>query len=507
MKLQEIDRTERITEVTKVIEGLLRGEVHEEFLSQTTPPSENSDIEILEAAVKELLTKYADGKEFIETLARGELNILPPQRNFFISPYKQLHAILQHLIWQVKEVAGGDYNQKVEFLGEFSESFNRLIQSLREKKELEEALTKSEEQYRQLFTELDAAFALREFIFDENGKPVDFRFLEVNHAFEILIDMPSKNLIGNSFRGIFPEKSVAGIKQLGNVALSGKQIHFRKYFENLDKHFNVIAFSPSKGKVATIFNDITDLVKNEEVIQKINNELAEANATKNKFFSIIAHDLKNPFHIIMSMSEILKDDYNSLSDTEKISFIEDIGSSSNKAYNLLEDLLSWASSQSGKIHFSPEIVPLKKAVQNDFHLLNSQASSKNIELIAEIAPAILIYADRNMFDTIIRNLLGNAIKFSYDGGQIHVRAVETGDFVTISVADNGIGLSGSDIQKLFRIEINNREIGKSKSKGTGLGLILCKEFVERHLGRIWVESEPNKGSTFFFTMPKKLHNS
>ena len=139
---------------------------------------------------------------------------------------------------------------------------------------------------------------------------------------------------------------------------------------------------------------------------------------------------------------------------------------------------------------------------NVLRLLLAQATNKSISLAADISPVIIVSADKNMLDTILRNLTSNAIKFTNAGGVVRIFAEEKEGFVKISVSDNGLGLSSSDIDKLFKIGVKNIEIGRSAEKGTGLGLILCKEFVEKHGGQIWVESEPNKGSTFHFTMPK-----
>lgn len=231
-------------------------------------------------------------------------------------------------------------------------------------------------------------------------------------------------------------------------------------------------------------------------------KLKEANATKDKFFSIIGHDLKNPLFVIQSMSEILETEFDEISSEERLEFIQAIRESSKNAYALLEDLLHWARCQSGRIDFNPEPIHLKQLVSRCINLLEAHAIKKQINLINAIDSTHILMADKFMIDTIIRNLTSNALKFTPEGGTVKIVSNLINDFIEITVEDTGIGLSELDKQKLFRIDVKNSEIGRSKEKGTGLGLILCKEFVEKHGGKIWVESELEKGSKFKFTIPK-----
>ena len=233
-------------------------------------------------------------------------------------------------------------------------------------------------------------------------------------------------------------------------------------------------------------------------------KLEELNAAKDRLFSIIGHDLKNPFYVITSTAEILNEDYDILTDKEKKDFIDAIGSTSSCAQKLLENLLHWARMQTGRMEYLPEILQLKRMVDNSIQLLSSQAMKKNINLIYDIDGSLIVSADKNMLDTILRNLISNAIKFTNPEGTVTVCAEENAEFVHVMVKDNGIGMSESDLKKLFRIDVNNCEIGSSKEKGTGLGLILCKEFVEKHSGKIWVESVVGEGSVFNFTIPISL---
>ncbi len=237
-------------------------------------------------------------------------------------------------------------------------------------------------------------------------------------------------------------------------------------------------------------------------LEESEQKLQELNAAKDKLFSIIGHDLKNPFFIISSYSEILNEDFELLPSEERVRIINTIGETSKFAHRLLENLLSWARSQTGRMEYIPTALELKKIVNNSLELLNSQAQKKGITLSAEVSASFMVHADKNMLDTVLRNLVANAIKFTNPEGFVKINAVDIDEFVKIIVSDSGIGLTESDLSKLFRIDVNNTEIGSSKEKGTGLGLILCKEFVERHGGKVWVESEFGKGSQFIFTIPK-----
>ncbi|OQX75618.1 MAG: hypothetical protein B6D61_10045 [Bacteroidetes bacterium 4484_249] len=231
-------------------------------------------------------------------------------------------------------------------------------------------------------------------------------------------------------------------------------------------------------------------------------QLEIANITKDKFFSIIAHDLKNPMAASYSLCDLLYENYRELSDEQKYETICTIKKSTAFTYELLENLLQWSLSQSGRMKFDPKKINIENIISNNISLLAGSAQKKDINLISIIDKNILVFGDENMISLIIRNLVSNAIKFSNPGDEIKVNADVVDGYITISIEDNGIGMSKEDLEKLFRIDVNTTTIGKSKEKGTGLGLILCKEFVEKNGGKIWVESELGKGSIFSFTLKK-----
>ncbi|MBI9039657.1 MAG: HAMP domain-containing histidine kinase [Bacteroidales bacterium] len=204
--------------------------------------------------------------------------------------------------------------------------------------------------------------------------------------------------------------------------------------------------------------------------------------------------------IFNSLSDLLYTNYQELSDNQKFEIISTIKKSATFTYELLENLLQWSLSQSGRIKFSPKKTNLENIVSANFSLLTENAKKKELRLISYINNDVFIFADEDMISLVVRNLISNAIKFSNHGGEIKINADIKDRIITVSVEDKGIGMSQEDLNKLFRIDVNTTSIGKPNEKGTGLGLILCKEFVEKNGGKIWAESEEEKGSIFSFTL-------
>ncbi len=230
-------------------------------------------------------------------------------------------------------------------------------------------------------------------------------------------------------------------------------------------------------------------------------ELKESNATKDKFFSIISHDLRSPFHALLGISEILTDESSVLTIEETRNFNREMYKTLKNQFKLLENLLEWSRIQTGKMEYFPSNLDLRIRVSEVANILMGNAVKKGIDLSNEIRPNLYVYADENMLRTILHNLISNAIKFTHTYGQITIEAIPKNGEVEISISDNGVGITAEEIEKLFRIDIQFTKPGTSKEKGTGLGLMLCKELVEKHGGKIKVESEPGKGSKFIFTLP------
>jgi signal transduction histidine kinase len=238
-----------------------------------------------------------------------------------------------------------------------------------------------------------------------------------------------------------------------------------------------------------------------DTVKSQNVELHDLNATKDKFFSIISHDLKGPLNSLTSFSSLLINHTDSLSKDEIKMLAGDLDKSLKNLFALLENLLEWSRSQTGKIEFIPEHIDIAILLEQNRALLQTQASTKNITIQNLYSKPTQVNVHKQSVNTVIRNLISNAIKFTQEGGTITVNAMENENMLSISINDNGVGMPAEVLGKLFRIDTKHTTKGTANEKGTGLGLILCKDFIEKNGGKIWVESEIGKGSTFFFTIP------
>lgn len=232
-------------------------------------------------------------------------------------------------------------------------------------------------------------------------------------------------------------------------------------------------------------------------------DLLELNANKDKFLSIISHDLKSPFGSLLGAINILENEYEELSSDETRELIRIIKHTSTNVYDLLESLLAWTRTQIGKMEYDIEAIDLFDSISQVVDFLRISASAKNISLVNKVQKGSNVFADSSALNTILRNLVSNGIKFTKEDGKIIFDVTRSEKEVQISVTDTGIGLNQEDISKLFRIDVHHTTIGTNKETGTGLGLVLCKELVEKHNGKIWVESEVGVGSKFIFTLPVK----
>ena len=258
------------------------------------------------------------------------------------------------------------------------------------------------------------------------------------------------------------------------------------------------------GQVVKIVGSLTDITERKLVeleLRRTEIQLRELNATKDKFFSIIAHDLKSPFNAIVGFSNLLVDqikmkDYDVVEEYANI-----IQSSSNKAMNLLTNLLEWSRAHTGRMIFNPEYLDLAKIIRETVVLFQESASQKLIHISSESPGSEMVFADKAMISTILRNLVSNAVKFTRYNGTIHISLVRQPGWILVSVKDNGIGIGDEALKKMFCIDAAQSTAGTQNEKGTGLGLILCKEFVDKHKGKIWIESESGSGSTAYFNIP------
>ena len=245
--------------------------------------------------------------------------------------------------------------------------------------------------------------------------------------------------------------------------------------------------------------------KQKNAIEKNKKELEDLNATKDKFFTIIAHDLKNPFNTVIGLSELLMERYDTYNETKKKYFIEHIYKFSKNAYNLLENLLQWAKSQTGRIDIKIEKTDIFELVNDNLYLLKGRADSKNIKLTSNVDIGLYASIDKNMIRTVLRNLISNAIKYTQKNGEVGVKASKVENFIYVSVFDTGVGIPKENLDKIFKIDTNISTQGTDDEAGTGLGLIIAQEFVEQNGGEISVSSQEGKGSEFTLKLPAYIN--
>lgn len=263
-----------------------------------------------------------------------------------------------------------------------------------------------------------------------------------------------------------------------------------------------------RERQAHIAEQSEKLSNQKKELARINEELKEVIATKDKFFSIIAHDLKNPFNVLIGFSEILYRKYKEYDRENIFRIIDAIYKSSKNTYNLLENILLWSRMQTGAIKENPENIDIRFVFEEVDKILKNLRGQKQIALTSDFSPETLVFADPFMLNSVVHNLMSNAIKFTRREGRIHISTQLKGKkLLQVCISDNGIGIHPGEIGKLFRIDQSYTTEGTEDEKGTGLGLLLCKEFIERNRGNIWVESSVDSGSRFYFTLRRAFHDS
>lgn len=345
-----------------------------------------------------------------------------------------------------------------------------------------------------------------------------------------MLNLKSEDIIGESIYKIADimnaDKNIINFVKQGNE-YKGIIRYNDYYLENY-----IVPIKDSNGLVKDIIgfsSDITEKVKiqeeynkiiedisyNRDLIENSNSELIlmnakleesekalyELNASKDKFFTIIAHDLKGPFGSVLGLTELLAESYSNSEESSQKEIVDVLYSSAKKTLTLLENLLEWSRLQIGRYELDKTIFDLSYINQNVINILSLKAEKKNIRILNRVLEGSLVYADQGMIETVMRNLITNALKFTGDNGLVDIYYKEENNYGIITVQDSGIGLEQEDIKKLFRIDISFSTTGLCGEKGTGIGLVLCKELVEKNGGKIWVESEKNKGSRFSFSLP------
>ena len=379
-----------------------------------------------------------------------------------------------------------------------------VVRDITKRKQAEDALKRSEELYRLITDNTSDLISLA----DMNG---NFLYASSSHK-TVLGYSPEELKSTPVFSLIHPEQLQNIIKVYSEaVQLKRKITSFPLKFKHkngnwidLETTANII-FDPAGNpvQIVTVTKDISERKQAELKLQKYAAELKNANETKDKFFSIISHDLKSPFQGLLGYSEILASEYNTLPEEERLFFINCINELVHSAYQLLENLLEWSRLQTGKVPYIPGVYNLYDLILPTISMLAQTAKEKAITFEYNIDKTIMVEADKNMLSSIVRNLVSNAIKFTCSGGSIILSEISSDGFVEISVTDTGVGMQKEILENLFNLGGNISSKGTKNEEGTGLGLILCKDMVEKHGGRIWVESEVGKGSKFIFTIPMK----
>jgi len=399
------------------------------------------------------------------------------------------------IIWvKIHTVFQWDTNQELKAIVAF-------VVDITLKRKVEEALKESEKKYR-FITEkasdiiysvsLDYKIKFHnkaiERIFDETIEDIEkFRY---DHMMLPQDKELAKELHESRLRG-----EHSAIFRHGFKTPKGKLVYLECSVSPLfDDNNNVIG---SLG----IARNITERVLAEEKLSQQNKQLSDLVDTKDKFISVIAHDLRDPFNILLGFTELLINNFDSLPDDKKKYYIEQISSSANTGYNLLKNLLDWSRSQTGQIKFMPQSVKLNYLVESVIQTLRISALNKKIIILFDSDQEYIANTDENMFRTVLRNLLNNAIKFSFPNSSILVTLnLANGEHI-ISVRDTGIGIKPDDIKNLFNPNERSINKGTLNEKGTGLGLTICKDFVDTMGGRLRVESEFGQGTVFSFTIP------
>jgi PAS domain S-box-containing protein len=357
---------------------------------------------------------------------------------------------------------------------------------------------------------------------------------EMTRKFELLFDHAPMGYFSIDDNGNLLESNISGAQMLGKrreelknsrfidfVSSESKTIFLeflKKVYKNSESHDCELCLLSQKDSVYVYLQgvvpedsphclitmvDITGRKKTEEALKKSETRLNELNATKDKFFRIISHDLRGPFSSIIGLSNLLESKVKEMDYEDIEEYAKYIRISSYRAMDLLKNLVEWSSSQTGKIKFSPQEIQMNNVAKEAIDLLKDAAAQKSISIENRIPSTIQIKADRTMIATVFRNLINNAIKFTHPGGKIEIDAMLHNKELQVDVKDNGVGIEDHARKKLFTLDGGHSTPGTENERGTGLGLVLCKEFISIHKGKIWAESARGEGSIFSFTIPRK----
>ncbi len=372
------------------------------------------------------------------------------------------------------------------------------------RKEMEERLLKSKQNLKAMFDSSPQLYHL----FDRDKKLLTHNKVADDYYKNVLgVELTPNYFKENEDiicgRGCFEknfDKALNGERIKGEQSIVGKDGKTRWY------EVFLIPVKESNGKISAVAYSAIDISYRKIADQKLRaseKELRELNASKDKFFSIIAHDLRTPFVSMMNLSNMMFDNIENMTKDEIVEMHHYMHGSTQNVMNLLDNLLKWSQSQSKRLNIEPKRFNLLTTIDENVNLIMNKAKEKHITLTSQ-SENIFAYADENMISTVLRNLLSNAMKFTNEGGKVVIETQQTEGEVVIKISDNGVGISEKNQKNLFRFDQQYSTKGTADEKGTGLGLILCREFVEKNNGTISIESEIGKGTTFTVTLPTKI---
>jgi PAS domain S-box-containing protein len=369
------------------------------------------------------------------------------------------------------------------------------------RKKAELSVKESEERYRQLFQSMQSGFALHEIICDENGTPCDYRFLEVNSAFEKLTGLKAAALIGHTVKEILPATEAHWIEKYGQVALSGQPMQIEEYSTDLGHYYSVSAYSPRRGQFATVFSDVTNQKTAETAVRRALDVAEEANRAKTQFLANMSHELRTPLNAIIGLTELLAD---SRLDAEQYDYVQTIGASGEALLTIIADLLDLSRIEMGKLEVKNEPILVRDVIRNAVTLLAAFAEEKGVNLSTDMDESIpeTINSDASRLQQVLINLLNNALKFTAEGSvrlTVRGRIMPSGSRrIEFSVKDSGEGMSDTVMRRIFEPFQQGDNSSTREHGGVGLGLAISKNLVNMMGGSIQVESREGEGSVFNF---------
>ncbi|WP_372950055.1 ATP-binding protein [Mariniphaga sp.] len=338
----------------------------------------------------------------------------------------------------------------------------------------------------------------------------NYRYVFVNTAFNKFFRKETEEVVGKKINELWNSDDFEHkIRPAMEKCMRGKPVFllFEGLIptgENKILEWNFYPHRNSNGRIDGLIStakDVTEHKKSEQALLESEARFKELNATKDKLFSIIGHDLKGPLNNILGFSELIDQNFDTFSEKEKKQYVKLIYKSSVTVTELLENLLTWSRAQRNILTVSPHNIAVYFTIEKCFGQLIQNALQKEIRLKNNIQPETVVYADEEMITTVIRNLVSNAIKFTHRGGTISVISQSSPEQVLLGIKDTGIGIAPEIMSQLFKPNENHTSLGTEGEKGTGLGLIICKDLVEKNNGKIWVESTLEQGTTFWLTFP------